>query len=142
MTRIKDIKKKIALTIAYFLLILVLYLNQVPCFFVRFFNIECLGCGMTRALNAAINFDFRSAFSYHFMFWSMPVLYLYFLFDGNLFKNKKINKAIFILITLGFFINWIKNLLLWFDKIFIFIDNVNFLWYYLFNNILFWQHLH
>ena len=39
------------------------------------------------------------------------IMYLYFLFDGNLFRNKKVNKACFILIAIGFGINWIYNLL-------------------------------
>ena len=111
MKRIKDIKAKILLTLGYLLCIGVLYLFRVNCFFDTIFNIPCIGCGMTRALTAALKFDFAAAFGYHKMFWSLPLLYLYFLFDGKLLKNKILNKALFIFIAAGFIVSWIIKLI-------------------------------
>ena len=102
----KDLLKKLLFTCAYFLLIFVFYKMEIGCIFLRFLHIPCPGCGMTRAWLSALSLDFASAFRHHFMFWSAPLLYLWFLFDGKLFKNRKINKAAFILIALGFAANW------------------------------------
>ena len=102
----KDLLKKLLFTCAYFLLIFVFNKMEIGCIFLRFLHIPCPGCGMTRAWLSALSLDFASAFMHHFMFWSAPLLYLWFLFDGKLFKNRKINKAVFVLIALGFAANW------------------------------------
>lgn len=110
MRRIKDLKLKFFITFAYALIIAVFSYLDVGCVFLRLFGIACPGCGMTRAIFSALNLDFPSAFSHHFMFWSVPILYLYFLFDGSLFKNKIINRLIFSIIAVGFIINWIYHI--------------------------------
>ena len=61
---------------------------------------------MTRAFISLLNFDLVAAFRYNLMIFFMPILYLYFLFDGNLFKNKRINITVFIVIIVGLLINW------------------------------------
>ena len=104
--KIKDKKQKILFTLAYIASLLIFRLFHITCFFNSLFGIPCPGCGMTRAVTSAIRFDFISAFQYHAMFWSIPVLYLYFLYDGHLFKNKILNKTVFIIIATGFLINW------------------------------------
>lgn len=110
MRKINEPAKKIFLTVLYLALLAVFYKLGASCIFLRFFHIPCPGCGMTRAMLSVLKLDFVGAFHYHFMFWSMPVLYLYFLFDGRLFANKKLNKAVFILIALGFGINWLYHI--------------------------------
>jgi len=47
----------------------------------------------------------------HSMFWSVPILLLYYLFDGHLFPKKWINTVILSLIALGFALNWILHLI-------------------------------
>ncbi len=84
---------------------------EMPCVFLRLTGYECIGCGMTRALLSALNFDFSSAFEYHWMFWSVPLLGLYALFDGNVFKNKFLNIIVLILLGLGFVIHWIWKIM-------------------------------
>ncbi len=66
---------------------------------------------MTRAVIAAVKFDLSGAFAYHPMFWSMPVLYLYFLFDRGLFKKKIYNVILLGSIALGFLVNWVSNII-------------------------------
>ncbi len=104
--KITNLKEKLIAIFAIVLVAVILWLLKVPCVFKALFNIECIGCGMTRAFLSAIKLDFVSAFSYHKMFWSLPVLVLYFLLDGKLFKNKVINITVLILIGIGFLLNW------------------------------------
>jgi len=111
MRKITDLKKKLIFTFSYFAIVFIFYLLKIPCFFKSIFHIPCPGCGMTRALLAVLHFDFALAISYNFMIFAMPLLYLYFLYDGELFKKKQIDKCILILILLGFIANWICNLI-------------------------------
>jgi len=85
-------------------------LFDVSCFIKYVTGVSCPGCGMTHALMKALTFDFREAFRYHPMFWSVPVLFLYFFKDGVLFKNKILNLGVFIAILSGFMVNWIYKL--------------------------------
>lgn len=106
MTKIKNLKEKILVTILYLCVILLMYYLNISCIFIQLFNAPCPGCGMTRALLSALRFDFVKAFDFHPMFWSVPILYLYFLFDCNLFKSKKMNIVLFACISIGFAFNW------------------------------------
>ncbi len=110
MIKIKHLKEKILICIAIAIGILIGRLLDMTCVFLWLTGYECLGCGMTRALLSAINFDFVSAFQYHRMFWSVPILGLYVLFDGKLFKNRILNISVLVLIAVGFVINWVLNL--------------------------------
>ena len=106
---VNDVKKKIALTIFYILVIAIMNHFKQQCIFIRLFNIPCPGCGMTRAFTSLLNFDILGAFGHHLMFWSVPILYLYFWFDGHIFK-KNIDTVIISTIFVGFLLNWVKNL--------------------------------
>lgn len=114
---IRDLKVKIIITVSYFLILAVLYHFHATCIFRRFLSFPCPGCGMTKAWLAVLQFDFAAAFNHHFMFWSMPILYLYFLFDGRFLKNAKLNKAVFILIAVGFLFEWIFKIFETFNAI-------------------------
>lgn len=65
---------------------------------------------MTRAIISAIKLDFVTAFAFHSMFWSLPILILCFLYDGRLFNNRKLNSAVIAAIASGFLLNWIIEL--------------------------------
>jgi hypothetical protein len=93
---------KLLLTAMYLGLVLLAYRLGFTCIFLRFFNFECAGCGMTRAYLSLLSFDFCSAFKCNFMFWSVPICYIYFLFDGHIFKRHTIDILILSLIGLGF----------------------------------------
>ncbi|MBR5246426.1 MAG: DUF2752 domain-containing protein [Clostridia bacterium] len=110
MIKIKHLKEKILIGIAVVIGMAVGRLLQIPCVFLWATGYECLGCGMTRALISALRLDFISAFQHHRMFWSLPILGLYVLFDGKLFKNKVINIGLLTLILVGFIVNWVLNL--------------------------------
>lgn len=106
----KNIGTKLLFTLAYLAIVLVLVLAGKKCIFLTLFALPCPGCGIVRAMQSVLHLDFAAAFRYNAMFWSVPVLYLYFLFDGNLFRNRTVNKAVFIGIAVGFAIVWIIKL--------------------------------
>ncbi len=62
---------------------------------------------MTRALISALKLDFRAAFHFHPMFWSVPILVAFILFEGRLFKKKIINTIIIGLIVAGFILQYV-----------------------------------
>lgn len=108
--KIKELKGKLALTVFYGAILCVFWALGVPCVFKNFLKIPCPGCGISRAVWSALRLDFAAAFSFHPMFWSLPILYIYFLFDGSLTGKKKLDRFIFIGIAVGFAVNWIVNL--------------------------------
>ena len=109
MGRIKELKNCLLLTILYIAVLLIFWRLKIPCFFKRFFGISCPGCGMTRAVLSAIKFDFASAFSYHPMFWSLPIMYIYFLFGGKVFNKKYLDYSVLIFIAFGFLVNFVSK---------------------------------
>lgn len=106
MKKIKEIKNKLFLTFFYIIILIIFWCLKVPCLFKHIFGIECIGCGMTRAILSALKFNLKSAFMYHSMFWSIPILYIYFLFDGKVIGKKIIDTGILMAIFMGFALNW------------------------------------
>ena len=107
MRKIKELKNKLYLTAFYIAIIILFWCLNIPCIFKHLFNCECPGCGMTRAILSAFEFDFKDAFTFHPMFWSMPILYVYFLLDGKVIGKKFFDVFILSAIFLGFLLNWI-----------------------------------
>lgn len=108
--RISQWKTKLLFTAGYLLVVALLYLLRFPCVFQALFGVSCPGCGMTRAMIAALQLRFREAFAYHPMFWSMPILYLYFLLDDGIFRKKLWNRVVLLGIGVGFIVNWLLKL--------------------------------
>ena len=109
--RITHLRLKLICTAGAIAAILLLYRFDVPCVILSLFNIPCISCGLTRAWLAAFRLDFQTAFAMHPMFWSIPILYLYILFDARLFNNKAVNWSVFGAVAAGFIINYIFVLL-------------------------------
>ncbi|MBR2223847.1 MAG: DUF2752 domain-containing protein [Christensenellaceae bacterium] len=107
---IRNLKNKLIITAIYLLAAALLYLSGIGCVFRYFLGIICPGCGMTRALLSALRLDFAAAWNYHPMFWSVPILYLYFIFEEKLFRNRAFSITLFSIIGTGFAINWIYSL--------------------------------
>ena len=66
---------------------------------------------MTRALRSLINLNFYKALQYHPMIYCMPVVILYIVMDGKIFKNKLFNNIILFIILVGFAVCYIVRLL-------------------------------
>lgn len=111
MLKIKKLKEKIFITVVIVLFAVALYVFSLPCPILYFFKMPCLGCGMSRALISALQLNFGEAFSNHIMVFSLPFLYLSFLLDGKLFRKRWQNAIFYILVALGFLINWIRHFL-------------------------------
>ena len=85
---------------------------EIPCPVMALFDIPCPGCGMTRALKCLLRGDIAGSFAMNPMLWSIPVLLVYYLKDGQLFSRKWANNGLLILIGAGFLANWIYRLVL------------------------------
>ncbi len=107
MKKVKHLKNKLFFTVTVICALLILWIFKIPCPYKYILGCECIGCGMSRAYFSLLRLDFAMAFSYHPMFWSVPIAYLYFLFDGKLFGKKYIDNTVLLLIALGFVANWI-----------------------------------
>ena len=86
------------------------YFVGFECVYLKYLHIICPGCGMTRALRAVVSLDFVNAFTYHPMVFAMPIVLLYILMDGKVFKKKVIDNTVLIAICLGFVINYVIKL--------------------------------
>ena len=75
-----------------------------PCIPRRLTGIPCIGCGLSRAWLAALRLEFSAAFYFHPMFWSVPVLALFFLYDGELFRSRRFNRWCLGLMTAGWLV--------------------------------------
>ena len=65
---------------------------------------------MTRAVIAALRFDFMSAFRYHPMVFSLPVIAAYIVKDGRLFNKKWLDITVLSAIGAGFIICYFLRL--------------------------------
>lgn len=104
---IKNIKSKVVLTLLIAVIVLFLYFSGIGCVYRYFFNIPCPGCGMTRAVLCLLKLDFKGAFEYNYMVYSLPVVYALFLTEGKLFKKRLLNYIIMFLIGTLFLIRYI-----------------------------------
>ena len=109
--KIPNVKEKLTACIIFAVVLAVMIALKIPCPINKFAGIPCPGCGMTRAWLSALRLDFADAFRMHGMFWSVPLLVLYYLTDGRIF-GKKADTVVLALICAGFLLNWICGLIL------------------------------
>ena len=109
--KIENLGFKLCILGAIGIYVIVMLLTDTSCPFNRFLGFTCPGCGMTRALLCVLHLDFAGAFRYHMMFWSVPILFWIFLFDGKISGNKRIDRGILIIMAIGFAVNWIHSLI-------------------------------
>ena len=110
MRKIENIKTKLLAIPLLFLFYLIMYALNTSCIIKSILGFSCPGCGMTRAIISAMKLDFVTAFTFHSMFWSLPILILYFVYDGRLFNNRKLKSVVIKAIASGFLLNWIIRL--------------------------------
>ena len=109
--KINNLKQKLMILAAAAALVFAWAYFGIYCLFKRFFGIPCPGCGMTRAYLALLRLDIRGAFEMHPMFWSVPILLLFYLFDAKVFRREWMNVVTLVLIFAGFLVNWIFKLI-------------------------------
>ena len=102
----KNAKLKYKLIDCLFVLIFIIfmYMLNIPCFFKIFFDVECSGCGITRAYINLFRLNIKKAFELNPMFWSVPIVCVLYLFDEKFSKYKRVISTVLNLIYLGFII--------------------------------------
>ena len=85
------------------LLLIWLYVDGY-CPFRRLIGIPCPTCGMSRAWLAAFRLDLASAFRFHPMFWSVPLLILFPLYDGRLFAREELDGLVLFGLLAAYFV--------------------------------------
>ena len=108
-------KEKLIFLAGYAGAILFLTLIHYECIWKTIFGIPCPGCGMTRAWLAAFRLDMKAAFSYHPMFWSVPIVVFYLCFEEK-FLPKRWAHLLFIFIAAGFLLQWILKIYMTFTS--------------------------
>lgn len=89
---------KLAVMVLCAIVLAVWVLFRFPCPIRQFTGIPCPGCGMGRAWLAALRFDLPLAFQHHPLFWAVPVVSLFILFDFRLFSEKRRNGLVMCLL--------------------------------------------
>lgn len=87
-----------------------IFLSGAQCRFLKYFHIICPGCGMTRAVRALFCLDFKAAFFYHPMVFSLPLVFIYIFTNGRLFHKKIVDNIVLGCIGAGFVINYVIKL--------------------------------
>jgi len=109
--KVTHLRLKLLLTLLMVGVLAVMWVLQTGCPLYRVTGIPCPGCGMTRAWVLAARLDFATAFALHPMFWAMPILYGFFLFDFQPFRAKWLNWVILLAIGLGFAVAYAVRLI-------------------------------
>lgn len=85
---------KLLLVALFAAVVAVFMLLEIPCLIRHFTGLICPNCGMTRAWLSVLRLDLVSAFQYHPMFWSVPFLFLFLVYDGQLFRRPQLNTVV------------------------------------------------
>ena len=96
-----------------FLLVAVWVIFDRECLFKRVFSIPCVTCGMTRAVISVLKLDFRSAFQYHPLVFTLPLLYWTVVTELEPFKNKRINRITVASLISAFLAVWAVRLVVY-----------------------------
>ena len=83
----------------------------IPCPFAKM-GVPCFGCGITHAFRSALSLDFSAAFRANGMFWSVPLLWAYWVADFRLFSKKAVNDGFFAAIVVGYVVDYCLRIIL------------------------------
>lgn len=90
---LREYKRELCMTAIFGAVVAALYLSRLGCLFHTLLGISCMSCGMTRAYVSLMHGDLGTAFFYHPLFWSMPIIYFV------LFFRKKLSPRFFYIFT-------------------------------------------
>lgn len=96
----KKQKEALSLLIGIGLVVLWMSITNLGCPIKRITGISCAGCGMSRALLAAVHLQFDKAFYYHPLFWLCPIIIVLYAWWEKI--SPAIRKHIFRLIIISF----------------------------------------
>ena len=89
MNILKKLKEAVILLTGLGLVLLFTNISGIGCPIKWLTGISCAGCGMTRALFCAVQFQFGKALHYHPLFWMLPFLVLLYLFWEKIPENPR-----------------------------------------------------
>ena len=92
------------------MILFVWYHFSLPCVLRSLAGIPCPTCGLTRAWLYALRLDFGSAFRQYPMFWAIPILILFLLYDGQLLSSPKGNFWCLGVLVAGIILIWLARL--------------------------------
>ncbi len=95
------LKKHLSLILTIVLLYGLLYVIGIGCPIRFITGISCPGCGMTRAWLSALHLDFKSAFYYHPLFFTVPIIILVILCKNHV--NKRVYN-IFLIVMIASYV--------------------------------------
>ena len=88
-----------------------MFVFDTTCIVKLIFGIPCPGCGLTRAWISVFRLDFYAAFRYHPLFWTVPIVIFYIIYDLEPFRSKVLNYGIPIAIIAMYYVNWMIGIL-------------------------------
>lgn len=110
MKKPENLRRKLGFLAGFAGLLAVWYFLELPCIPRALTGIPCPACGLTRSWLCVFRLDLSGAFLQYPMFWSVPVLVLYFLYDGQLFLSSKLNGWILGMTIVGIFLIYFARL--------------------------------
>lgn len=110
LNRITHLKEKLIYSGLFLVFLILWYVFSFKCVYLTLFNITCPGCGMIRAYGSLLHGQIGEAFRYNFMFWSIPICWLYIMFDGKLFNRRVIDTTVLCVIAAGFIFLFVARL--------------------------------
>lgn len=105
------LKLKLLILSLFFLVLGLWTLLDAGCLIRRATGVICPGCGMSRAWLAALRGNIPLAFQLHPMFWEVPVVILFGLYDFQPFSVKWLNILILAALSLGIVICYLLRLI-------------------------------
>lgn len=87
---------------------------RLPCPIRTLLGFPCPGCGLSRAWLAALRLDFAAALRFYPLFWLIPLLALFILFDFRLFPGKKLNTLLPVLMLIAVSVQYVLRLVRYF----------------------------
>ena len=90
----KNLGVKTVIVIFTALAALLVYRYGMECVYLKLFGIPCPGCGITRATAALLSGRFADVLRHYPAYGALPVLFFYFLYDGELFGNKFLDRTV------------------------------------------------
>ena len=109
--KIRYLPAKLIMTAGYLAFAALRYIHDMPCIFRAALGIECPGCGTTRAWFAALGGRLTDAFAFNPLFWAVPVLYIYIMYDGHVLSSERLNRAVLFTILAGYLALFLLRLL-------------------------------
>lgn len=103
-------KRKYLLILIYAACYAISYITGIGCVWQAAFHVPCPGCGFTRASLSLLCLDFKSAWEFHPMYWSIFLLVPYFIFEGEVFRSRIINRLVISAVIIGFLGVWIYRM--------------------------------